>query len=350
MRFVRDQPRPILVFSSLVLVGVVGVMDYLTGFERSVLVFYLVPIALATWFVGRGFAVAICALSVTAWIAGDMAAGARYSSPFVPLWNSLIALISFLIVIWLLARLHALLDELELRVHQRTQALEREILARVRLEKEIGEVSERERQRLGRELHDSLCQHLTGTSLAAQVLGGELIAADLPQAGAAEKVIALVESAIDMTRNLARGLISLELEGKGLCGALQELARDAASRFRMSCTCLCDESIKVDDPLTATHLFRIAQEAVNNALKHSQGKNISIGFGRRDSTLCLRIEDDGLGVPPATTKDRPGLGLRIMAHRAALIGARFELKRSPLGGTIVTCCLSDAVEEPLEST
>lgn len=341
--FLRERSKLAIAVVCVSLVAAVGAADYWTGFERSLLVFYLVPVALAAWLIGRGFALTICLVSVATWIAGDVAAGAKYSSPIVPLWNSLIALTSFLIVVWLVASLRRILAGLEQRVAERTEELQREIAARVGLEEEIAEVTERERQRLGHELHDSLCQHLTGTSLAAQVLSGELDAAASPLAASAEKVTTLVESAIDLTRDLARRLISLELEGEGLCGALQELAHDASSRLGVQCEWRCDQSIKWHESLTPTHLFRIAQEAVNNAAKHSRGHRVMIELERRASTLHLTVTDDGIGVAGTSAGKRAGLGMRIMAHRAALIGGTLDVRRGALRGTVVTCQLPEPI-------
>ncbi len=302
MLFFQRRSRPVLIGIALALVGVIGAIDYFSGFERSLLAFYLIPVALSAWFVSRRFAVLVSLLSVVTWIAGDVAAGATFSSPAVPFWNGLTALISFLIVLWLVRSLRSLISELELRVRERTVALRQEIAIRVRLEKEIAEISERERQRLGHELHDSLCQHLTGISLAAQVLGGELAEAALPQAQDAQKVIALIEEAIGLTRDLARGLISFELEGKGLCAALKELARESTTRSGITCVCSCGPEVKIRDSLIATHLFRIAQEAITNAVRHSHSDRVVIKLNSQGSTQVLSIEDNGIGVDASSGK------------------------------------------------
>jgi hypothetical protein len=155
---------------SLGFLALVGEIDYWTGFEIYFSVFYLLGIGLATWFVGKRYGLCLSVLSVVVWILGDLAAGAHYSSPFIPIWNSTILLTFYGIVVWLLASLHSIQKDLENRVRQRTQALTEEMAERERLEKELLEVSEREQRRIGRDLHDSLCQHLTGTALAGQVL------------------------------------------------------------------------------------------------------------------------------------------------------------------------------------
>src|SRR5439155_7254641 len=154
-------------------------------------VFYLLEVGLAAWFVGKGFGLVMSVLSVLIWIGGDVAAGAHYSRPYVPIWNAMILMVVYFSVVWILASLRRLHSELESKVSQRTVALTQEMAERARLEKELVDVSEREQRRIGHDLHDSLCQHLTGTALAGQVLGEKLEGTALPEAADAHKVVEL---------------------------------------------------------------------------------------------------------------------------------------------------------------
>jgi signal transduction histidine kinase len=321
---------------SLLLLAVVGVIDYQAGFERSWLVFYLLPVALGTWFVGWRFGVIVCALSVTVWIVGDIEAGAVYSSPSVPIWNASIAITSFLIVVWLLHRLHSLLNQLEDRIQQGTSALRQEMKIREQLEKDITESAERESQRIGHELHDSLGQHLTATSLALQVLSGKLATESSPRSKDVDQAVELVEQGIDLARKIAKGLFPLELEGEGLAAALLELSRVTARNHHVACELKCDSSVWLSDSTTATHLYRIAQEAVINAVKHGHVSRIDIEVSRRDTNLTLSIKDDGIGLP-ADLPESGGIGLRIMSSRAGMIGGLLSVKNQAEGGTIVRC-------------
>jgi hypothetical protein len=178
----EHRSRPFLILAGLGFLILVGIIDYLSGYELFFSVFYLLGIGLATWYVGRGYGLCLSGLSVAVWITGDLAAGAHYSSPFIPIWNLTILLTFYFIVVWLLASLQSLHKGLEEQVRQRTLALTQEMAERERLEKEILEVSEREQRRIGRDLHDGLCQHLTGTALAGQVLRGRLEAKSAPEA------------------------------------------------------------------------------------------------------------------------------------------------------------------------
>lgn len=323
---------------SLALVTIIGLVDWVSGFELSFFVFYLIPVALAVWFVGNGFGIVVSMLSVAVWVAGDMTAGAKYSRPFVPVWNSLIAVAFLLVVVGILTRLRKLNKELEARVRQRTVALTNEMQERMRLEKELLGISEREQRRIGHDLHDSLCQHLTGTALAGQVLGEKLAEKSLPEAAAANHLVTLVEEAIDLTRTLARGLHPTELEGEGFRDAFQELAATLTERFKISCKFECGQTREMPAPTGAIHLYRIAQEAVTNAIKHGKASQIIIRLDQEESLLTLSIRDDGIGLPENARLGQ-GMGLRIMAYRASMIGASFSIERLPIRGTRVLCTL-----------
>jgi signal transduction histidine kinase len=324
------------IIAAFLMVTVIGTVDYLTGFETSFSVFYLLPIGLAAWFVGRGFAIFTSILSVVVSLAGDLARGAHFSNPFVPIWNAVILLAFYLVVVWLLAILRTLHRDLEGQVRQRTGALTEEIAERERLERELLEISEREQRRIGQDLHDSLCQHLTGATLAGQVLEEKLVALHLPLAAEAGKMVGLVEEGIDLSRKLAKGLYPVEMEADGLMLALEEYATTISELFKVACRFECDSPVLIHDPATAGHLYRITQEAVGNAIKHGKAKNILIRLEVSEAGSALSIKDDGTGLPEMLPKNR-GIGLRIMAHRSGMIGGVFHARRDETGGTLVTC-------------
>jgi signal transduction histidine kinase len=247
-------------------------------------------------------------------------------------------MVFYFIVVWLLSSLRSFHRELEGTVRQRTQALTQEMAERQRLEEEILRVSERERRSIGHDLHDSLCQHLTGTALAGQVLGERLAAKSLPEATDAEKVVGLVEEGITLARNLARGLYPVDVEAEGLMDAFRDLAASITKGARVRCVFECGAPILIHDDAAATHLYRIAQEAVRNALQHGKPKRVGITLMESGGVVTLTVEDDGVGVPERAEKS-DGLGIRIMAHRAAMIGGKFAIEPGPTGGTIVTCSI-----------
>jgi len=201
-------------------------------------------------------------------------------------------------------------------VRQRTVALTNEMQERERLEKEILEISEREQRRIGHDLHDSLCQHLAATAMAGQVLGEKLAAKSSPETADARQIVRLVEDSIFLTRNLAHGISPVEVE----------------------CAFDSESAPLIDEAAMATHLYRIAQEAVNNAIRHGKPKQIVISLSRQKQRVELTIEDDGAGLPEDWQKHR-GLGTRIMAHRATIIGGTFSIEPNPTGGTFVKCSI-----------
>ena len=326
------------------LVLVIGFFDYLTGFELSLLVFYLLPICLAVATVDWRFGVVVSAASIASWLIGDFAAGDRFTKPFTVTWNALIALSTYLMVVWLLSSLLALQREMERRIQQRTAALTDEIAERERLERAVLEISERERRSIGHDLHDGLGQHLTGTALVAKALGERLSSRQDPEAAEMQKITELVESGIEQTRSLAKGLLLAEIERGGLVIALRDFAATTAQSFHVGCTCTVDGDIALDENGTATHLYRIAQEAVRNAIRHGKARNVEVGVSKQAGELVLTVADDGLGIAPAPLRGN-GLGLRIMAHRASMIGARLSV--APVGdrGTRVVCTLKQPPAE-----
>ena len=328
--------RRTLMAAGLAVLVVIGLVDYLTGFEVLFSAFYLLEVGLAAWFVGKGFGLVMSVLSVLVWIGGDVAAGARYSRPFVPIWNAMILLVVYFSVVWLLTSLRRLHNELESKVRQRTLALTQEMAERARLEKELVEVSEREQRRFGHDLHDSLCQHLTGTALAGQVLVEKLAAKGLPESADAHEVVELVEDGITLARNLARGIYPVEVEAEGLMAALDELAATIGKVSKIVCVFECDSPVLIQDAAVGTQLYRIAQEAISNAIRHGKAKRLGISLSDRGGVITLTVEDDGTGLPEGWQKGQ-GLGTRIMAHRAGMIGGEVALEPNPTGGTLVRC-------------
>lgn len=151
-------------------------------------------------------------------------------------------------------------------------------------------------------------------------------------------VVALIEQGIEQTRSIAKGLLLAEIEREGFVDAMRELAAATSRQFQVVCDFKADEAPDVGANETATHLFRIAQEALRNAARHGHARRLEMTLGRRHGGLAMIVRDDGVGLPPPESRG-DGLGLRIMAHRAAIIGAAFSIEKSPRGGTIVECLL-----------
>jgi len=320
-----------LTIACLIITGLIGYADYLTGYKQSLLLFYFLPISLAAWFANFKFGLVIVAVCVMVWVLSDLASGI----PALQFWNIGMAFASYVLFAGVVSKLGTLVRELDQRVKERTAAYERETVERRRLDQEIAQVADRERRRLGHDLHDKLGQHLTGTALAAQVLKEKLAARCDPETGDAENLVRCLEEGIDFTRNLARGFFSPELKAEGLVVALQNLAETVSEQSGIKCVLSGDELIPIHDSTAANQLYRIAQEAVTNSVKHAVANHVDIQLAMDGSELYLSIVDDGVGFP-----DRPrseGLGLYLMRHAAGLSGGTFDIRRNGEKGTIVTC-------------
>ena len=213
-------------------------------------------------------------------------------------------------------------------------AVVRDVTERKRLEKEILEISSREQQRIGQDLHDGLGQHLTGITFLSKALERKLAAKSLEEASEAAEIGRLVMQALSQTRNLARGLFPVELEQDGLVSALQELASNIEHLYRIKCRFEWASGVQITNNLLATHVFRIVQEAINNSVKHGKAQNVAIVLSAEDDLVQLKIEDDGAGFQPGSRND--GLGLKIMQYRARRIGGTFTIQAGRSRGTIVT--------------
>lgn len=212
---------------------------------------------------------------------------------------------------------------------------EREV-EQVRLEREVLEISESERRRIGYDLHDSLGQRLTAASMTTNAFIG-VLKADAPAlAERGEEIGQQLREAIAEARSLSHGLAPVARADDGLMVALTSLAEGTSRGGAVRCLVECAEPVRVADAEVADHLYRIAQEAVNNALKHAAPSEIRISLERKDGALVLVVDDDGEGFnessPPAT-----GIGLRVMRYRARLIGGNLKIGSPPAGGTRICC-------------
>jgi PAS domain S-box-containing protein len=211
-----------------------------------------------------------------------------------------------------------------------------DITDRKRMEKAILEISAREQRKIGRDLHDGLGQHLTGIAFMSKVLERKLAAAGSPEAVEVEKIVRLVNEAIHKTRELARGLLPVVSDSDGLMSALERWTGEVEDLFRIPCRFECSEPVRITDVNVATHLYHIAQEAVNNAIKHARATELIVSLGRPKGVGMLEVEDNGIGLPDER-QGHAGLGLHIMSYRANMIGGSLELRRGVHGGTVVSC-------------
>jgi PAS domain S-box-containing protein len=205
-----------------------------------------------------------------------------------------------------------------------------------RLERDILEVSNLEKQGISQALHDSLGQQLTGIALLSKALEEELLSRKLECAEDAARLSALIRQALSQTRGMAYSLSPVDLEEVGLAAALERMGETTQNLFGISCRCLARQADQFEDAETAMNLYYIAQEAVTNACRHAEPTCVAIEFKVDKRAGCLVVKDNGKGLPQDVDRCG-GMGLRIMRHRAAMIGGELSITTTEGQGTSVTC-------------
>lgn len=214
----------------------------------------------------------------------------------------------------------------------------RDLSDRKQLEEKILHISEEEQQRIGQDIHDDLCQQLAAIGCLAKVALQQLQKGGRVEADSLQEILRLVTHANVRAREMSRGLMPVVLDSAGLMAALADLAQGTERVFRVSCPFRCDRPVQVPDNKVATQLFRIAQEAVANAIKHSSAERIEITLSQDDEDqLLLSIRDNGIGIPDPVPGKTKGMGLLTMNHRARMMGGVLSVDRDGHGGTLVQC-------------
>ena len=217
-----------------------------------------------------------------------------------------------------------------------------DVSERRRLEAAILEISEREQRRLGEDLHDDVGQTLNGVWFMSGLLKKKLEAKQLPEAASAERISDLLERVLNQLRGLVRGLNAVDLSSDDLVPALNEYAAGVEQIYRsngVSCSVKAENEPAIPTRQAATQLYRIAQEAVTNAIKHGKASQIDIHLSSANNTTQLSVRDNGIGIPEPSARGK-GSGLKIMDHRARVINATVQAQRLNEGGTLITCVLS----------
>jgi signal transduction histidine kinase len=212
---------------------------------------------------------------------------------------------------------------------------------RQQLERELLEISEREKRRIGEDLHDMVCQELTATALFLKSSAKKLGSKNAAAARTLEESAETVNRNVVIARELAGGLQAIELAASGLKNALRDLAAQACENSGIKCHFKAARGVRIPDDTGALHLYRIAQEAVTNAVKHSGAKNILISLDRNPTHICVSVQDDGKGFVPR--RGGKGLGLHMMRYRANALGGKLKIERRKSGGMDITCVIPSKV-------
>jgi signal transduction histidine kinase len=317
----------------------VAIIGLFTKGHADITVLYAVPVAIMAWFVDATSAIVLAILSVGVFLLTVGNPGPLSEPSTKVLGIALFRLSFFVATSLVMARLSHLQHNYQSLAQERAEALMKETTNRERLEKEMLEIIEREHRRIGQDLHDGLCQLLTGAALAghsnARLLQKDGKAADAERA---LKAVRHVEDAILLAKSIANGLDPVELQRAGLMDALEEFAATTSDLFGINCRFECQTPVLVDSPQTAVHLYRIAQEAVSNAVKHGRATIIDLILEENDAGILLSIVDNGCGFVPQIARTG-GRGLRTMTVRAELVGGQVSIQRSENKGMQVICAV-----------
>ena len=339
LRFLTRQSPPLPFVESLSLLIIISWIDLITGHQVSLVLFYSVPIVFAVWLCDNKSAFAVAGLAGVLWSWADVVLGQSYPNATVQAWEIAIRFAFFFLVA---------LAGIAVREQHRASAARISLLEHARkLEQQIIEVSEYEQQRIGRDLHDGLCQYLAGIGCATTSLKIDLERRRLEDlALTAAEIEKLLEEAVKQARTLAHGLVPVQLDEAGLPAALQELVSSSRRLFGIECTFEFAGDNGFNAAGKATHLYRIAQEAINNATKHGKAQQVEVQLSANCNAMSLSIADDGKGFPK-TDKTVNGVGISIMRYRANVLGGELEIEGRPKGGTIVSCIVP--AESPHQS-
>ncbi|MGV3661462.1 MAG: sensor histidine kinase [Prosthecobacter sp.] len=327
----RRQPVWVSILLPIFLTLGIGWVDDISGWEVSLFILYAAPIILAVWWDGAiaGLVVSVLSAVVFWWANID-------THPYETLWGYAWALVNrmfyFSVVVFAVVAVRKKQDadaDHILMLEERRQ-----------LEQDILSVSEHEQQRIGQDLHDGVCQHLAAIGCAARALAEDLQTREIPEAHDAVMIEESIQQAVMEARNLARGIFPVHVDRDGLSAALNDLARMTGKLTGAEIVVQEDAEVLLDSPEASMNLYRIAQEAVGNAVRHGKARRVVIRLGLKPEGIELSIQDDGGGMVTEGKKAAgtgTGMGLRTMRYRAQALGASLEIKSQPGHGTTVLC-------------
>jgi signal transduction histidine kinase len=323
------QPRSWILAEMLASLVLIGLFDFLTSHNFKLLPFYAGPIFVVAWCCGRTWGIIVALLSGLFWWCANWLGGDPGLRTWIWAWETSRHLGFFLVVAWATSVLRAKNDVAQMRIalleHSR------------HLEREIVNVSEAEQRRIGQDLHDGLCQYLAALSCSATSLRDDLqklaLAAEADTAG---ELATRLQEAVVQARDLARGLVPAQLSQVGIIVALESLAQSVSHLHGITCTFRFHGPVAKCDDQAAMHLYRIAQEAINNATKHGKASKVAVSLDATGDLMTLRVLDDGVGIPGFIAT---GTGVSIMRSRARLSGGDLSIEKLKEGGTVVSCTI-----------
>jgi signal transduction histidine kinase len=326
--FQRQPPEGIFAEAAALLLPL-AFYDFSTGYEVSLSILYCVPIFIVAWCCDRKSGILMALLAGITWWWADVQAGHPYLQSWQEGWEVFVRCGFFIITAIGTAAVKQQRDASASRIAllEYTQKLEREIIG----------ISEREQERIGQDLHDGICQYLAALSCNAASLKSDLEAHHLgAEAKVADDLAGFLRDAVVQTRNLARGLVPVQMDEAGLASALEELTVSVTRLLGIRCVYESGGEPLIRDNSVAMHLYRIAQEAINNATKHGKATNVCVSLIENAGRTTLRIADDGPGISK-TANGSDGMGVGLMYYRARLVGGELRIEEPPAGGTVISC-------------
>lgn len=333
--FMRTQPMWLSISMPVLLTLLMGWLDDISGWEVSLFIFYAIPIIQAVWWAGSNAGIIITIMSGCIWWYANID-----THPYETLLGYFWALINrefyFFVVVFAVSivRKKQDADAEYIRMLEERQQLEKDIIA----------VSEYEQQRIGRDLHDGLCQQLAAIGCAARALTDDLRQKGFDNADDASAIEESLQQAVVEARDMARGIFPVHVDRSGLSTALKDLALTTSRLTNIDIQVVEKEEVNLGSPEHSMHLYRIAQEAVANALRHASPHHVWIKIDRKGGKLHLMVEDDGRSMDVRLLSKSDGMGLRTMRYRAQSMGATLEIGSRPEGGNRVYCCLGIETE------
>lgn len=321
------QPRAWMIIEMMASLLVIAAIDSITNYRIRLLPFYALPVFVLAWFCGKTWGIAAGFFAASLWWFVNRFTGDPDLQGWIGVWEVTrhggFILIVAIVGSALRAKSDIAAERIALLEHSQ------------RLEREIVNISEVEQRRIGQDLHDGLCQYLAGLTCSASSLRDDLQKLNLQSdANAADELVTLLQDAVVQTRDLARKLVPAHVSRLGLVLALESLARSVTRLHGVNCRFRSNVSSANCDEHTAMHLYRIAQEAINNATRHGKAGNIFLFLNGGDFSLRLRVVDDGAGI---SESDSEGMGLDIMRYRARLMSGQLTIRQRKGRGTIVSC-------------
>lgn len=323
---IRAQPKPVVLLLCLAAMAGISFVDFTTRWEMSFFVFYAIPIFVVASTCSRGTAIGFAVLCAGASWAVNLHLAPDFA---IHTWRSLNRLASFAFVAIAGAALRSQREHFRAQIDALQHSRE--------LEQEIIRVSEREQRRIGQDLHDSVCQNLAAIDCAAGMLKSKLEAQASHETGTATEIQQMLKKTLLETRSLARGIFPVQLDEDGLAVAIEELVTTVNRFNKVAVSIEIDGDVVVKDSEIAMHLFRIAQEALNNALRHAGATAIRVSLRQEGSRVSLAIKDNGSGIPDTAPS---GMGFGTIKYRTQLIGADLKVISNSTTGTVVQCAVT----------